>query len=186
MTQRRVKVLVRPTSEPLTLEEAKSHLRVDFGDDDAYITSLIKVARDFAEGFQKKSIGQYTLEQYQSCFTTPIKLEQGPVKSVTSVKYYLEDGTEMTVDPSVYMLTVDGKLLPKRPSNYWPMDILQPADGVKITYVAGEDNVPETTKQAMLLLIGNWYENREPVSVGKAVAKIPLTAESLLWMGMRG
>jgi hypothetical protein len=57
--------------------------------------------------------------------------------------------------------------------------------------VAGESslaNISQEIKQAMLLLIGHWYENREVsiamnVGAGEAdVKKIPFAVESLLWM----
>lgn len=183
MTRRRVRVVTPPASEPITLVEAKSHLRVDFPEDDAYITSLITVARDYAEGFQRKSISNQTLELTQNYFTTPIILERGPVRSVTSIKYTLEDGTVKTVDPSTYLLTVDGYIVPK---TYWPTDRLQIVDGVKVVYEAGDSTaIPPSTKHAILLTIGHWYETREPIIVGKTVAKVPLSATSLLWLDRR-
>lgn len=167
--------------EPLSLEEAKSHLRVDFPEDDAYITSLITVARDYAEGFQKRSIVQTTLELVQDMWTNPIILERGPVKSVTSLKYIKSDGTEVIVPATDYIVTVDGKIVPK---SYWPIENLQIVDGIRVIYEAVSDPVPESTKQAMLLLIGNWYEHREPVVIGRSVEDVPFTVKSLLWMGM--
>lgn len=166
----------------MSLSEAKSHLRVDFVDDDDYITSLIHVARDFAEGFQKKSIVGHTVELTQDFFSREIRLEKGPVKSVTSVKYVLEDGSEVVIDPLTYLLTVDDKIVPKQ---FWPASILQKVDGVRVTYETGEAIVPPATKHAILLLVGNWYENREPAVLGKTVANIPFTVESLLWMDRR-
>lgn len=40
--------------EPITLERAKLYLRVDSGDDDTLIESLITAAREYAEGFQNR------------------------------------------------------------------------------------------------------------------------------------
>lgn len=44
-----LQLLTPPTAEPVSLVEAKLHLRVDFNDDDALITSLITAARQAAE-----------------------------------------------------------------------------------------------------------------------------------------
>jgi uncharacterized phiE125 gp8 family phage protein len=166
--------------EPISLAEAKSHLRVDFSDDDAYITALISVARDYAEGYQKRSLGTCTLELTQDYFTNPIYLEEGPVQSVTSVSYTRLDGTIGTVPNTSYILTVDGKLVPK---SFWPVDSLQNADAVKVVYTAGPTAIDPSTKQGMLLLIGHWYEYREPVLSGKTVANLPFSAKQLLHMG---
>lgn len=170
-----------PSQEPITLAEAKAHLRVDFPDDDAYITALISVARDYAEGVQKLSLATTQLELTQDYFTNPIRLERGPIQSVTSVKYTRKDGTVGTVSPTSYILSVDGKVVAK--DGLWPTDLLQDIDGVKVVYQAGYTSVPPTTKQGMLLLISHWYEYREPILVGKTMANIPFSAKQLLFMG---
>jgi uncharacterized phiE125 gp8 family phage protein len=41
--------------EPVSLVEAKAHLRVDFSDDDIYILALIKAARGYCEGFSRRA-----------------------------------------------------------------------------------------------------------------------------------
>lgn len=43
-------------TEPLTLAEAKAHLRVEFDDDDGYIGALISAAREYTEAFQNRLI----------------------------------------------------------------------------------------------------------------------------------
>ena len=40
-----------PIAEPVTLEEAKTQLRVEFDEDDALISGYITAARQWAEGF---------------------------------------------------------------------------------------------------------------------------------------
>lgn len=49
----------------------------------------------------------------------------------------------------------------------------------KIESLMVEGVVPSAVKHSMLLLIGNWYMNREPVAYS-SVAKIPYTLELLL------
>jgi len=180
--QQSIRVLSRSTTEPISLNEAKAHLRVDFTDDDAYIQGLISAARDFAEGFQHRSILDYTYEVTQDRFSYPIYLQNLPVKAVSSITFTRFDGTVGTVDPNSYIVTVDGKIIPKL---YWPADYLQFADAIKITYTAGAGGVSSpSTKQAMLILIGHWYEYREVVvASSRQLNEIPFTARSLLWMG---
>jgi len=50
-----VKLITPPAAEPMTVLEAKAHLRVDFPDDDDYIAALITAARDYAEGFTRRA-----------------------------------------------------------------------------------------------------------------------------------
>jgi uncharacterized phiE125 gp8 family phage protein len=42
--------------------------------------------------------------------------------------------------------------------------------------------VPTTIRQAMLMLLGHWFENRETVTLGAAPMAVPLSAEALLWL----
>jgi len=49
-------LLAGPAVEPVTLEETKAHLRVEFADDDALIAGLIKAARDCAESATNRKL----------------------------------------------------------------------------------------------------------------------------------
>lgn len=40
-------------------------------------------------------------------------------------------------------------------------------------------------EQAILLLVGHWYTNRETVSIGAAATEMPIAAERLLWYRKR-
>jgi uncharacterized phage protein (predicted DNA packaging) len=93
--------------EPISLAEAKKHLRVEFEDDDTLIQGLIVAAREYAEGFLNRVLAADDEEE----------------------------------DPPV---------------------------------------VKQTWKQAMLLLIGHWYEHRESVTAG-ASSVVPMGVDALLW-----
>lgn len=60
--------IAAPQREPVTLAEAKLHLRVDSGDEDLLIESLIKAARDYVERFTDLSLiathWRYRLESF--------------------------------------------------------------------------------------------------------------------------
>ena len=54
---------------------------------------------------------------------------------------------------------------------------------IEITYVCGYgygDSVPQRWKQAVLLLAGHWFENREATVAGTTVRTIPFAVESLI------
>jgi hypothetical protein len=44
-----IRLITGPASEPVTLQQAKSHLRLDDATDDAYVTDLITAARAYTE-----------------------------------------------------------------------------------------------------------------------------------------
>ena len=181
-----VNIKTEPTTEPLTLVEAKAHLRVTCTEDDVYITTLIKVARKHAERFQRRSYITQTLELRMDRFPAYlIELPRPPSISVTSIKYIDSNGDTQTLDASKYTTDFNSYVARVVPAfnEIWPTT-RSVIDAVTIEYVAGfgaASDVPETIKQAMLLLIGVWYENREPVIDG-IINKIPYTVDALLNM----
>lgn len=159
-----------PTSEPLTTAEAKSHLRVSVSTDDALIDALVKAAREHVE--ETCSIALFTQTWQRRMDGWPVGntiwLPRPPLQSVTSVKYYDADGTEYTLASSNYIVdTVSwpGRIVLKSSAS-WPGVTLQDANGILITYVSGwaaTASIPQSIRQALLLLVGHWYENREAV-----------------------
>ena len=163
-------VTTAPATEPVTLTEAKAHVRVDGTADDTYLTTLITVARRMAEAHLNRALISQTLTAQFSRFPrwgADLLLTRPPLISDTSVAYVDTDGTpqtdlspattydvDITSEPGRIALTFGGS---------WPTarDEHMP---VTIVYVAGwasASAVPETIKQAILLAIGQWYCQRE-------------------------
>jgi uncharacterized phiE125 gp8 family phage protein len=98
----------------------------------------------------------------------------------------IEDG-ENTFASSNYVVdthSTPGRIVLKSGVN-WPSEDLQVGAPITITYVAGfgdENDVPDAYKQAMLLLVGHMYENRESVVVqqGVSLVTVPQAVEWLL------
>ena len=99
-------VLVAPTAEPVTLDEAKEQLRIEasFTEDDSYITSLISVARDRCESYCNQFFTVQDIKiLYQGFIPTIIPLPY-PDLTVTSVTYTDTDGALQTVNPINYIV----------------------------------------------------------------------------------
>ena len=64
-------VKTAPTTLPITLAEAKAHLRVDFGDDDTYITALIGAAQSTLEWTYDRALMTQTLVLTLDRFVQP-------------------------------------------------------------------------------------------------------------------
>jgi phage conserved hypothetical protein, phiE125 gp8 family len=182
-----IKLSAPPAIEPITLTEAKAHLRVDFSDDDDLISGLIKTAREYAEGYQNRALCTQTWELWLDSWPSEsyIKIPLPPLQSITSIKYYDSTNTEATMADTDYQ--VDVKSEPGRValaySESWPAATLRPINGICITFNAGYGNagdVPQRMKQAMLLLVGHWYEHREATLTGPAAAEIEFGVNSLL------
>jgi len=177
-----------PEAEPISLTEAKAHLRVDTSDDDTYITSLIQLARETVENDTRRALitqtWQLQLDYFPGSFGSITLPYAAPLQSVTSVAYVDVNGDNQTVTSTDY--TVDTKVKPGRiyPSylKQWPETRAQ-YGAVTITYVCGygdeDTDVPMRLRQAMLLLIHNWYCVRMPVLTGSISKEIELSYKYL-------
>lgn len=163
----RVRVLTPPATEPLTLAEAKLHLRVDGTDEDDYITALIVAARESAQHELGRALITQTLRLTLDAFPADggIELLMPPVQSITQVQYVDAAGATQTLLGSAYSLDAVSQpswLLPAYGTT-WPATREQ-ANAVWVDYVAGygaAGAVPQPVKQWMLLAIGDMYANRE-------------------------
>lgn len=179
-----------PTSEPVTTSEAKAHLRVDISDDDTLIAALIVAARQAFEEINGRSLFTTTwkliLDRWPN--RSYIVLPRPPLASVTSVVYQPTTGSPVTWDAANYV--VETLRTPGRvhlaDGISWPDADLRDASPITITYVAGWSTtgaIPQRYKQAILLLVGHWYENRETIVTSGAIPKsLPLAFESLVLM----
>ncbi len=180
-----VRVIQQPTEEPLSLAEAKAHLRVDVDDEDALIGSLITAARLTTERRCWRQIAQATLRLTLDAFPASdvIYLPRPRLVSVESVKYQDLESQQQTLYDGSYW--VDATSEPGRVvlrSGYaWPETNLQPGC-VQIDYIAGQEpaDVPADVKAAMLLIVGHLYAHRESVVTGMTASELPLGVSALL------
>lgn len=180
-----IQITTQPTTEPVPLELARLHLRVDGTDEDTLISALITAARQYCERFCRKTFPvttyKLTLDQFP-CGAHALEIPYPPLASVSGIVYTDTGGVSQTLSATYY--TVDnqsepGRLTPSW-SRVWPIARGHTND-VAITFIAGSATCPQTVAQAMLLLIGHWYANREAVVTGTINSTVELAVESLLW-----
>lgn len=171
---------VAPTTLPVTVWDAMDHLRVTDDDEYSQVSALIERAVAYIDG--PYGIGMCVMNQtwdmVQDRFTDPIWIPVYPVQSVTSITYTDVDGVSQTLASDTY--TLDGYGMSpaiKRAYNQtWPASRVEP-NAVTIRFVAGHESAPMDIKQAVLLLVGHWYENRE--ATGK-LDNIPFSVDAIL------
>jgi len=162
------------TTELVTLQEAKDFLRVTFNDDNSLIDSLRKAARKWCDNYASISFFTQTWTLRLDGFPGDdrhIELWRPPVQSVTSVKYYDSNNSLQTWDSSNYIVDTKSNTARIDAINSYP-DTYDRVDAVEVEYIAGYadiDDVPEDIKQAVLILIADFYEIRQNVIVGSQV-----------------
>lgn len=175
------------TVDPVTLTEAKAHLRVDGVSEDTYITDLISAASQRVEEMQGKIFRQATMTMTLDMWprSSMMPLPRYPVDSVTSITY-LEEGESSATTYASTNYQLDTASVPPRimlkKNKTWPTDSLEAGAAITVTFVAGyaDGTVPETAKHAIKLLVGHWYANRESVVTGTIATEIPETLRSLI------
>lgn len=176
---RTMRLVTAPTSEPVTLTEAKTHLRVDIDDDDALISALIVAAREEFENQADRilftSTYKLVMDYWPNCSRILLPRAK-PLSSVTSVTYTDDSDNVNTWSSANYVVNTNTwpGCIVLRDGVSWPGAALAESSPITITYVAGyasTANIPQRYKQAILLLVGHWYENREMVATSGAVPK---------------
>lgn len=172
-------LLIAPTEEPVSLAEAKTHLRVEHNDDDVLITSLIATARSAAEARTGRAL--VTQQWRQTLDAWPldgvIELDKPRLISVQAVSYLDSAGVRQTLDPAAYQAVTDTLVGTVQPAyaTAWP-GCRETPGSIRVEYTAGYGNanaVPQPLKAWMLLAIATWYAQREAFVAGVSLAELP-------------
>jgi uncharacterized phiE125 gp8 family phage protein len=152
-------------AEPVTLAEARRHLDVMRDDQDEMILSMITAAREWVENYTGLSINGDAVTQTFRCFRAGIALLVWPAQddAEVTVAYLNKAGEPVEVTGArLWRAAKPARLLPPL-NGAWPTD----ADGTIAVTVTG---VPFSLKAAMLLMIGDLYNQREETAVGVSIS----------------
>lgn len=162
----RATLVTGPTTEPVTLAEARKQLELSPSDTahDDHLALLIQAAREQWEHDTDSACLTQTW-RVNTCewdaYTIP--LPKRPVQSITSITYYDTANVSQTLSTDIYSLDAASRAVKLKYRQVWPA-IADRWDAITITYVAGYTsvaNVPAIHKQAMRLLISHYFENRD-------------------------
>ncbi len=189
-----------PPETPVTLAEAKEHVRQDAADDDAKITALLNaaVARiDGPGGILGRAIVEQQWDMKLDCFPEhgeAIKVPLPPLISIDQITYLDTTGASQTLDTSNYQIAgvgpdARGCVFEAYGTN-WPATRRIP-EAVTVRFTCGyektagsptdyRENIPDDIRQALLIMIAEWYENREETVIGAGVNPVPYSAMVLL------
>ncbi|MCH8347366.1 MAG: phage head-tail connector protein [Proteobacteria bacterium] len=175
-------LVTAPSVEPVTLAEAKEHLKIDHADEDTYITNLITAARRFCEKYTRLALieqtWKWTFDHWPGIMdvcdeTLPLTLRGGDVRfvevpvtpliSVTSITTYDDQDTATVWAASNYYTSSPQGRIYRRTGASWPSSG-RAGDGIEFVFKAGfgtaASDVPTPLRQGLLQLIAHLYENR--------------------------
>jgi uncharacterized phiE125 gp8 family phage protein len=193
-----IKILARGTAEPVTLVEAKLHLRVDLSDDDALITAMISAAREMVERYTSRTLIYTAYRLTMDNWPYDIELPRSPAIEAAAnlvtgiayitprIRYYDGDGNQQTMTYAAgdfeVLLDNNPPLLVLPPSGIWPVTYPLQRGAIEIDWIAGygsaSTGIPELLRLAIMMLVAHWYEHRE--AVGSFGSEVPLAVDSVL------
>lgn len=164
---------------PIPIAEVRTALRIEHTSEDSVIDRAFGAACEF---FEEETLRAVTPNRYEVRLDdwpcSPIILERAPVREIEAVEYLPRDGGEpVTLDPEVYPYYVAARrdgLSELRIPGGWPHSVALASrpGNVTVRFVAGYDSrsgtdadpafkLPRKYEQALILLTGHWFENRE-------------------------
>jgi uncharacterized phiE125 gp8 family phage protein len=152
-----------PSAEPVSLSEAKAHLRLTHSDDDTYVASLITTARRMIESRLSLALMPQAWVLFADRWPDDgiFQLPLHPVTSIESIAVFSDDDAASTIDPShFYLDTVSrpARLALRLGRFFSPPG--RKTNGIRIGFEAGYGDVPIELKQAILITIADWFSKR--------------------------
>lgn len=180
-----VLLITPPAVEPVSLADAKAHLRLETTTEDDYVSALIVAARLHVETAIRRVLVDQTWRVYLDAWPRDgvVDLPVGPVRSIASITVYDADGHPSLLSSVAWRLDAASQparlaLLGTGPT---PGRVL---NGIEIDLVAGFGpsgiSVPQPLKLAIMTLVARWYENREGARYGVVPASVADQVEALV------
>ena len=176
-------LVTAPAAEPLSLAEAKAFLRVEHGDDDAIITSLVSAARNHVEALTRCALIAQTwrlvLDRWPDGGRIAPRI--GPLRSLAAARVLNAEGQASGIDPEIFAIDVAAGAL-AAPAWSLPLPGRSVAGielDIEVGYGAAGD-VPPRLLQAIRMLVAHWYENRGLIAIGSSVAMMPASVNAMI------
>ena len=194
--------LVPSTELLVSVATLRNHTRGSTADNEL-LKVYSRAAQEYAEQRTRRSI---YLQKYRLTLPTfpdsgEIELPRSPASTLSiastgsglAISYLRSGGSTWTEFSSTNYRLDATQEPPKvwlRYAKNWPSATYETGDTVRVDFHAGHASTastwvtapPEGIKQAILLIAGHWYVNREEVVVGTITSRVPRAADSLLWM----
>lgn len=190
MSRASLSLITAPTSYPITIADARAHVRQDVTDDDVWLDGAIRAATDYVEAATNRQLitatSALSLDAWPTCGW--VDMPRPPLLTVTSVVYVDTAGVSQTWAASNYRVSAPagpragrGRLSLASGVSWPTLDDV--ADAVTITFTHGYGAaaaVPQALTQAIRLLIAHWYDHRSSVLIGSISKPLELSFHALI------
>lgn len=184
-----LQLVTPPAIEPLTLDDAKNHLRVDSTDDDTLISALISAARDKIEGYTGRALITQTWEYVLDMPNNKQRVPKPPLQKINNINLIDTNGAVTTIDPTTYIVDTSGiygRVTPVKASRLafvdpelwrgiwpWHRGFASFIINFDCGYGDTADKVPPALVEAIRLYVDLLYDNREgqPTNMSSGAAR---------------
>lgn len=172
--------------EPVSLEDAKVHMKVDGDSEDMLIASLIITSRLHIEAALGISLNTQRFKLVRDRWPSrgAIRIPIRPLQSIDEIRVLDGRGGIDIVDPDKY----EFDLTSAPPRLVWTGGPAprpgKSINGLEIDLVAGygtaADDVPAPLRQGLMMLVAHWYEHRDPIEIGSQRTTVPAAVTQLI------
>jgi uncharacterized phiE125 gp8 family phage protein len=178
-------LITGPSIEPVSLAEAKAWLRLDTTDEDGLVTALITAARLTVEAASRRLLMNQTWRLVMDYWPIGgiVKVQISPFRAILAARSYDIYGNSTTYDPTGFIVDKASE-----PGRIMAANNIAPVTGrpfagieldVQLGYGANASDVPQPLRQAILLLVALWFENRGD-GIGGAGEPLPKSIKTLI------
>lgn len=205
-------VIAPPTYEPLTTEQAKTYMRLDYPEEDSLISQLISDARSYAETVMHRALVPQTIQTINTLERPEGGELSGPIQRGPSWYQYEEQlganpfGSAMfyfdlPMPPTTSITLIEGRVTVWDPWVTWTgITTLDPTpeparlyfqvpatyNQWRFTYPSGYDGVtrflPPDMRQVLLEMVAFWFDHREGDDLPDGIMN-KLYAKKVDWVG---
>lgn len=176
-------LITGPTSEPITVDELKLHLKLDtetFNVEYSLLDDIIETARGYVEDITHRALFTQTWDYYLDEFPSDnfYKLPFGNLQSVTHIKYTDSDSDETTMTVTTdYIVETNSDQCGRIVLPYgetWPSFTAYSSNPIVTRFVCGwttAAGIPFKIKTAIKMIAAKLYENRGEDIMGQTIAE---------------
>ncbi len=178
-------LITGPSIEPISLIEAKAWLRLDTSDEDGLVTALITAARLAIEAASRRFMITQTWRLVMDVWPVGgiVKVQLSPFQALIGARSFDMYNNVTTYDPTAFYIDKASEPARILAANYIAPVTGRPFAGIELDVVLGyganNTDVPQPLRQAMLLLVALWFENRGD-GIGGAGEALPPDIHALI------